>query len=115
MAKEEKLESNYTNNKENPDKVAKELDPKGVGAYKGYLIPDESFSLPEMGDFYLGAVDDTYLKILDRLINGVQASSVDFGDGIAAAFYTEVPSTRDEVVHVFNVFSRLSSGVTSFV
>ena len=31
MAKEEKLESNYTNNKENPDKVAKGLDPKGVG------------------------------------------------------------------------------------
>ena len=110
---EENLESNYKNNKKNPDKVAKGLDPKGVGAYKGYLIPDESFSLPEMGDFYLGAVDDTYLKILDRLVNGVPTSNVDVGDGKEAAFYTEAPSTIDEGVHNGKALSRISADAIS--
>lgn len=110
---EENLESNYKNNKKNPDKVAKGLDPKGVGAYKGYLIPDESFSLPEMGDFYLGAVDDTYLKILDRLVNGVPTNNVDVGDGKEAAFYTEAPSTIDEGVHNGKALSRISADAIS--
>ena len=34
------------------------------------IINDDSFLLPEMGDFYLGAVDTKYLKILDKKING---------------------------------------------
>ena len=34
------------------------------------IINDDSFLLPEMGDFYLGAVDTEYLKILDKKING---------------------------------------------
>lgn len=34
------------------------------------MLNDDSFLLPEMGDFYLGAVDTEYLKILDKKING---------------------------------------------
>ena len=34
------------------------------------MLNDDNFLLPEMGDFYLGAVDTEYLKILDKKING---------------------------------------------
>lgn len=51
-----------------------------------YTIPESTFSTPEMSDFYLGAIDDIYLKKLHELVTGEKPL-----DGREAAFYTEKP------------------------
>ena len=48
------------------------------------------FLLPDMGDFYLGAVDDLYLKKIDQMVNDNLNGDSD-GNGKDAAFYTEIP------------------------
>lgn len=55
-----------------------------------YLIDDSVFVTPEMGDFYLGAVDTDYLRYLDSLLNGEEHA-----DAKKAAYYTESPVSKD--------------------
>ena len=57
-----------TNTVEETNKKAEET-LSGVNETRD-MLNDDSFLLPEMGDFYLGAVDTEYLKILDKKING---------------------------------------------
>ena len=37
-----------------------------------YIIGDDKFSTPEMGDYYLGAVDTEYLSYLDSLLSDTE-------------------------------------------
>lgn len=71
-------------------------DPESDGHASDYIIDQESFKTPEMGDFYLGAVDDLFLQKLDAVVNGSatdtsQPECDKDGDGKNAAFYTEAP------------------------
>lgn len=34
--------------------------------YESGITPEENFKLPDMGDFYLGNVDDTFFKMIDK-------------------------------------------------
>ena len=53
------------------------------------VIDEKNFRLPEMGDFYLGAVDDVYLRMIDKAVNKR------LGDAKAAAFYAENPPYKE--------------------
>ena len=60
-----------------------------------YAIDQSLFETPTMGDFYLGGVDDIYLRRMDALVNGPaetleEAEAID-GSGKKAAFYTDPP------------------------
>jgi hypothetical protein len=57
-----------------------------------YRVSDKNFKTPEMGDFYIGAVDSTYLKRLDEIVNGKGEGE---GDDKNAAFYTEAPPVKE--------------------
>ena len=61
-----------------------------------YAIPQEMFDTPNMGDFYLGGVDDMYLRKLDHMLRGdiekVEDAEAKKGDGKKAVFYTEAPA-----------------------
>lgn len=65
-----------------------------------YRLDPKKYVTPEDGDFYLGAVDDTYLKILDKLINK------DTAEGRNAAFYTESPPFDELGVHENGYFIK---------
>lgn len=52
-----------------------------------FVIADSKFRTPDMGDYYIGQVDDTYLSILNKAVTGNEE------DGAKkAAFYTETPA-----------------------
>lgn len=53
-------------------------------------VAAENFRLPDMGDFYLGAVDDIYLQKIDQMIKDAEQ-----GNGKDAAFYTEAPPFKE--------------------
>ena len=59
-----------TNDAKEASKEEKEKEELSGVAQTKDMLNDDSFLLPEMGDFYLGAVDTEYLKILDKKING---------------------------------------------
>lgn len=62
---------------------------KNAALYKtDYMIDQDKFSLPDMGDFYIGAVDTVYLKKLDKLL---KMEAIAAGNDKDAAFYTEKP------------------------
>ena len=50
------------------------------------VISNEAFKTPDMGDFYLGAVDCTFLNKIDEMVNGEENA-----DHEKAAFYTDSP------------------------
>ena len=90
--------------KEQQEAVNKTISANGI-AYTGkdtkanlqrYAIPQEMFDTPTMGDFYLGGVDDIYLRKLDAIVQGkatkVEDAESKEGDGRKAVFYTEAPS-----------------------
>lgn len=54
-----------------------------------FTIPDSYYATPELGDFYLGAVDTTYLQMFDKNLDRLKKGSN--GDAKKAAFYTEAP------------------------
>ena len=63
---------------------------------KKYAIDQELFDTPTMGDFYLGGIDDIYLRKMDAIVNGPadnieDAEALD-GNGKSAAFYTDSPA-----------------------
>lgn len=82
------------------NKNDKDLNEKGIRAKNSidlnkrfqnpdiFTLPPETFTTPEMGDFYLGAVDDMYLKKLDEILNDEKPENVVARN---AAFYTETP------------------------
>ncbi|MCY7866120.1 hypothetical protein P8918_13480 [Bacillus spizizenii] len=53
-----------------------------------FLVNDDSFLLPDMGQYYQNAVDNPYIKMVDEAIRGVQE-----GDENKASFYIEKPYT----------------------
>ena len=53
------------------------------------VIDEKNFRLPEMGDYYLGAVDDVYLRMIDKAVNKR------LGNPKAAAFYAENPPYKE--------------------
>ena len=55
-----------------------------------YIIGDDKFSTPEMGDYYLGAVDTEYLSYLDSLL-----SDTENPDAKNAAYYTDPPAMKE--------------------
>ena len=61
-----------------------------------YAIPQEMFNTPNMGDFYLGGVDDIYLRKIDHMLRGdvekIEDAESKKGDGKKAVFYTEAPA-----------------------
>ena len=61
---------------------------------KDNIISEDKFLLPEMGDFYLGAVDTEYLKILDQKIN--RTSEEDANDRRIAFMAETPPSLKAE-------------------
>ena len=68
-----------------------------VADENGNIVQANTFETPEMGDFYLGAVDDVYLRKLDDMINK-KDDALKPGDkekGKRAAFYTENPPCKE--------------------
>ena len=57
-----------------------------------FLVDPERFATPTMGDFYLGAVDGVYLKMIDKLANTKEEGKENDRD---AAFYTEEPPIKE--------------------
>ena len=42
-----------------------------------FLVSEENFSTPEMGDFYLGAIDDVYLaKIQEKALKDINIDNL---------------------------------------
>lgn len=66
------------------------LGDKGVAKANMYVLDDSVFNTPEMGDYYIGAVDTEYLKYLDSFLNGPEKA-----DAKKAAYYTEPPATKN--------------------
>ena len=68
-----------------------------VADENGNIVQANTFETPEMGDFYLGAVDDVYLRKLDDMVNK-KDDALKPGDkekGKRAAFYTENPPCKE--------------------
>lgn len=63
------------------DEAAKQLDESR------FVITEDKFKTPSMGDYYIGEVDDTYLQLIDAQLRGTPA-----GDAKKAAFYMETPA-----------------------
>lgn len=63
-----------------------EEDLKRVARNNDNAISENAFRTPDMGDFYLGAVDCTFLNKIDEMVNGEENA-----DHENAAFYTESP------------------------
>jgi len=63
----------------------------------GNVTQVNTFETPEMGDFYLGAVDDVYLRKLDDMVNKTDDAFKpgDEEKGKRAAFYTENPPSKE--------------------
>lgn len=57
-----------------------------LAANNDNMISNAVFKTPDMGDFYLGAVDCTFLNKIDEMVNGEENA-----DHENAAFYTESP------------------------
>lgn len=57
-----------------------------IAANSDNVISNSAFRTPDMGDFYLGAVDCTFLNKIDEMVNGEENA-----DHEKAAFYTESP------------------------
>ena len=57
-----------------------------VAANYDNVLSEDAFKTPDMGDFYLGAVDCTFLNKIDEMVNGEENA-----DHEKAAFYTETP------------------------
>ena len=70
------------------------------GVNDSYVVDAKNFLLPEMGDYYLGAVDDMYLRKIDEIVSGKEEGQ---GNGEDAAFYTETPPV-DEPGHKNGVY-----------
>jgi hypothetical protein len=51
-----------------------------------FVVSDDNFKTPMMGDYYVGAVDDTYLKVIDQYVRDHKT-----GEQQKSAFYTETP------------------------
>lgn len=51
-----------------------------------FIIDQRHFQTPSMGDFYVGAVDDAYLKLIDQYLR----DHVE-GESAKSAFYTDAP------------------------
>lgn len=92
-------------NEESREKVAQM---RGAETYGAYTVPEEFFSLPEMGDFYLGAIDDDYLRLIDRIIEGIPAEKYNEGSGKKAAFYTETPKLAEGEIRDGAAFSEVN-------
>lgn len=76
------------NNEEQQQSKAKELIYSSAGSQ---VVDPNSFLLPTMGDYYLGAIDDTYLKKINAQIEGKDESKLTEEDAKKAAYYTEEP------------------------
>lgn len=63
---------------------------------QGYVVDPNKFLLPEMGDYYLGAVDDVYLRKLNAILEGKEeGDKTSIEDAKKAAYYTESPPFED--------------------
>ena len=67
---------------------AKELIYSNAGSY---VVDPNNFLLPTMGDYYLGAIDDTYLKKINAKIENKDENKTTEEDAKKAAYYTEEP------------------------
>lgn len=76
------------NNEEQQQSKSKELIYSSAGSQ---VVDPNSFLLPTMGDYYLGAIDDTYLKKINAQIEGKDESKLTEEDAKKAAYYTEEP------------------------
>ena len=56
------------------------------------IIDPKNFSLPTMGDFYLGYIDGVFLKMVDKQANTKPEGKEDDKD---AAFYAESPAVKE--------------------
>lgn len=59
--------------------------------FSGYIVDPKKFLTPEMGDYYIGAIDDTYLKKINSIIENKDSSKTNKKDAQKAAYYTEKP------------------------
>lgn len=79
------------------DAKKEELNKKAVDkligdSYARNVMSEANFKLPTMGEYYLGAVDDTYLRMIDAKVHD---KSVKDADGKKAAFYAENPPMKE--------------------
>lgn len=74
------------NNEEEQQSKAKKL----IYSNSNIVDPD-NFLLPTMGDYYLGAIDDTYLKRINAQIESKDENKLTEEDAKKAAYYTEEP------------------------
>lgn len=68
-----------------------------IEAQDGYVVDASNFLLPTMGDYYLGAVDDVYLRRINAIVEGKDPKVTDMDDAKKAAYYTETPPFGDKL------------------
>lgn len=101
------------------DDVKKYAKKDSAERLKAYAIPQDCFETPTMGDFYLGDVDDIYLRKIDAMLHGKAETAEEAepkdGDGKKAVFYTEAPAFTetgsDDNEHYFFKVSTDADGV----
>ena len=89
------MADNNANSQEHPITGADAQMVNHIAANYDNVISNSAFKTPDMGDFYLGAVDCTFLNKIDEMVNGEENA-----DHEKAAFYAESPKkdvgTNDE-------------------
>ena len=68
-----------------------------------FTLSPSTFTTPEMGDFYLGAIDDAYLKHLDEILTDKDPEAASARN---AAFYTETPTHTELGFNENSVFVK---------
>lgn len=72
-----------------------------------FLVSEENFSTPEMGDFYLGAIDDVYLaKIQEKALKDINIDNLSEEEKRSkiAAFAADGDMPRDKFGHEDNMY-----------
>lgn len=96
MADEEKKELTDEEKEKQKKEQEKAKKNREIEASNPYILSPDMFMTPELGDFYLGAVDTTYLKKLDSIINNKDPKKA---SAFNAAYYTEnppMPASNDD-------------------
>lgn len=68
-----------------------------------YTLPDSTYTTPEMGDYYLGAIDDIYLRKIDEILTNRTPEEARARE---AAFYTENPKHPELGYHDGSIFLK---------
>lgn len=79
--------------------------------FSGYIVDPKKFLTPEMGDYYIGAIDDTYLKKINSIIENKDSSKTNKKDAQKAAYYTEKPPFLNDGLGSFNNVNFIKTNI----